>query len=108
MAIVRYEPDAVEVNAETSGNGLLVLSDTFYPGWKARVDGRDTPILRADVNLRAVAFPAGRHTVVFTYEPATVRWGIVLSLAGALAALAALGFIAARARRAGTRRELQT
>jgi hypothetical protein len=91
VAIDRYDPDTVAVSASTAANGWLILSDTFYPGWKAHLDGRETPILRADANLRAVALPAGRHKVVFSYEPASVRWGIVLSVGGGLIAVLLLG-----------------
>lgn len=101
VAIERYEPDTVVISASTSANGWLVLSDTHYPGWGARLDGRETPILRADVNLRAVAFPAGRHTVVFSYEPAAVRWGILLSTGGGLIAAITLCFLTIRERRLG-------
>ena len=49
---------------------MLFLLDLFhYPGWIAELDGRQTPILRADVLFRAVEVPAGRHTVVFRYAP---------------------------------------
>ena len=51
------------------GGGWLVVSDGFVPGWRAELDGRPTPILRADYAFRAVAIPAGRHTVVMRYRP---------------------------------------
>jgi len=65
--------------------GRLVLNDTWYPGWKAEVDGKTAAIEHANVAFRAVRVPAGRHVVTFTYRPANVRTGEVLSLLAALA-----------------------
>ena len=66
--------------------GTLVLADTFYPGWKARVDGVDAPIVRADAMFRAVGVPAGARQVVFVYAPASVRSGLMVSAASLLLA----------------------
>ena len=46
-----------------------MLADTWFPGWKATVDGRSAPIVRTDQLLRGVVLPAGAHTVEFTYVP---------------------------------------
>jgi hypothetical protein len=70
----------------------LVLSESFDPGWKARVDGREVPILRANLNFRAVPLGPGRHRVEMTYAPASYRWGWIacgLSLGGLLGVLGA-------------------
>jgi uncharacterized membrane protein YfhO len=58
----------------------------YYPGWKAEVDGVETPIYRANVSVRAIALPKGQHTVTFTYEPAAFFRGLWITLA-AIAAL---------------------
>jgi uncharacterized membrane protein YfhO len=60
------------------------LTDVYYPGWTASVDGTAVPIHRANYAFRAVAVPPGRHVVEFHYRPASVRYGLLLSLAGAL------------------------
>ena len=62
--------------------GLLVLSDLYYPGWKAQVDGEDVDIERVDYLLRGVPLADGHHTVEFEYAPASWRIGWILSLAG--------------------------
>ncbi|MBN2058661.1 MAG: YfhO family protein [Candidatus Saganbacteria bacterium] len=58
----------------------LFLSDTYYPGWRAYVDGKAAPIHRAKQMFRAVELPAGRHQVVFSYEPMSLRLGALISL----------------------------
>lgn len=68
----------------------LVLADTFFPGWIGQIDGKDTPIYRADGNFRAVQVPAGEHTVRFKYSPISFRVGSVLSLLAVIAVLLAL------------------
>lgn len=74
----------VEVEVDAHRSALLILADTWYPGWRARVDGADAPMLRADGVLRAVAVPAGSHVVSFRYRPASLLAGCILALAGVL------------------------
>ncbi len=78
--IVIYQPERVEVHTAAQSAQLLVLSDTFYPGWKAFVDGRETPIYRANYAFRAVEVPGGEHTVVFVYRPFSFYVGLWVSL----------------------------
>jgi hypothetical protein len=80
------------LRADLERPGLLVLAETWYPGWHATVDGVEAPILRADLTLRAVALPAGAHEVVFTYHPAWLRPTLVLMGLGLLAGLVAVGW----------------
>jgi len=70
--------------AEVTAPALLVLTDTFFPGWEARVDGTPAPILRADYAFRGVALGAGEHRIVFRYRPWSFYTGVALA-AGALA-----------------------
>lgn len=86
--IVSYELNRVTIDVDTPGPALLRLADLWYPDWNAYVDGRRTPVLRADYLLRAVAVPAGRHRVEFRFESAAVRNGLLLSLASLLVVLA--------------------
>lgn len=77
--IVRHEPNRVEIATDAETPALLVLAENYYPGWRAIVDGRRRAILRADYNLRAVAVPAGRHNVVFSYQPRSALLGLIVS-----------------------------
>ncbi len=90
VTIDKYTPDEVQITADLSEKGWLVLSDTYYPGWKAMVDGRETIILRANYNFRAVALHAGKHNITFTYEPASITWGLRLTVSGLMLAFAGL------------------
>jgi hypothetical protein len=63
------------------GDGLLFVSDSYYPGWKAYLDGKETKIYRANYTFRAVFVPKGKHTVDFIYKPKSFRIGMVISLA---------------------------
>jgi hypothetical protein len=90
VQIVSYEPDDVKIDAVLSRPGYLLLLDTYFPGWSATVNGESSPVLRADYNFRAVSLPAGKSTVSFSYRPASLRIGLYLFAAGALAVGAAL------------------
>ena len=84
--IVRDDPERVVVRADTrGGHSLVVLADTYYPGWKATVDGEDTEIVRTQHLLRGVVVPAGTHTVEFRYVPWSWRVGWIVSLLTAMA-----------------------
>jgi hypothetical protein len=94
-AVLRYADKAVFIETQADGKRLMVLTDVYYPGWIATIDGREAPILRADYAFRAVAVPPGRHVVEFRYRPASVRYGAALSMTG----LVLLGLLLAPARR---------
>ena len=84
VRIDSYAPQTISITTSALSPKLLVLSDTYYPGWTAAVDGRLTPIYRANYTMRAISVPSGNHTVTFTYEPASVRIGFMISIASLL------------------------
>ncbi len=86
--VQRYEAEQVVVHADVQSPAFLVLTDTYDAGWRVWVDGRKTPLLRADYAFRAVALEAGSHTVTFRYQPPTLRLGLTLSLVAMLVILA--------------------
>jgi len=92
--ILEYGPSQVVVESEADRPGFLVLTDTYYPGWEATVDGEPVTLERANYLFRAVPVAAGRHRVSFRYRPASFRWGAGLSLA----ALLTIALAAVRAR----------
>lgn len=81
----------VTIKASLGCAGLVILNDTYYPGWRATVDGKPASIVEADGIFRGVAVPAGDHVIDMKYRPATVIGGGILSLlAGGIAAVAFL------------------
>ncbi len=77
--IIEYNPNYVQINATLNKPGFLVITDTFYPGWKATVDGKPREILPADFMFRAVYLGEGIHEVRLTYEPMTFTIGLFIS-----------------------------
>jgi hypothetical protein len=101
--LVHDAPEHVVVEVEAARDGLLVLADSWMPGWTATLDGAPAPLAPADLAFRAVAVPAGRHVVSFTYASRLWDLGRFAGLAGllGLAASVALARRAGRTRRAG-------
>lgn len=93
--IVVDEPERVVVRAEATAPALLVLTDTYFPGWEATVDGVPAPIVRANGAHRAIAIAPGAHEVELRYRPASLRRGALVS-AGSVFLLTALAGVAAR------------
>ncbi len=89
VRVEEYQPERVTLSVQASAEGYVVLTDAWYPGWVARVDGVPVPIERADYIFRAVRVRAGTHRIEFEYQPASFYVGAVIS-AGALALLGAL------------------
>jgi hypothetical protein len=78
--IVTYAPERVLIRARSSGPGLLVLGDNYFPGWKATVDGTPAKVERVDYVFRGVRIGPGPHTVELRYEPLSYRVGWIISL----------------------------
>lgn len=78
---------AVTITVNLTRDGWVVLADTDYPGWVATVDGRAAQLRHGDYAFRAVAVPAGAHTVAFDYQPDSVRRGWLLTGIGVLLTL---------------------
>jgi hypothetical protein len=74
------DPNFVTIASNSPVDGWVVLSDTWFPGWKATVDDQPTEIFPADFLFRAVRVPAGEHQVHFEYQPASFMIGLYLSL----------------------------
>ena len=77
--ITRYGLHEIKVQAEMAAPGLLILSDTYYPGWKVAVDGTPAALLRTNYALRGVYLPEGVHQVVFRFIPWAFYVGLVLT-----------------------------
>jgi hypothetical protein len=75
-----YRASEVVVEANAARDGYLVLTDTFYPGWKVSVDGRPGRIYPANYLFRAVPLEAGQHRVRFRYDPPAFKIGAAVTL----------------------------
>ena len=86
--LLEHQPDRLLIRANMSCPGMVVLSDTYFPGWRARVDGKPAEIYPVNAAMRGVLVPGdGLHTVTMRYRPATVIWGALLTLLGFLGAI---------------------
>lgn len=85
VRIARDEPEHVEIDVDLASVGLLVLTDTYAPGWQADVDGEPAEVLLADYAFRAVPVPRGVHRVTLRYRPTSVVLGGGVTLAAGLA-----------------------
>lgn len=88
VKIIDYSPNKIEISLVSSKDGILFLSDNYYPGWKAVIDGEERKIYRADYTFRAVFVPKGEHKVLFLYEPLAFKWGLGIALFSLMALVA--------------------
>jgi len=78
--ILEYAPSRVTVEARMSSDGFLVLSDLYYNGWRAFVDGDEGTVYKADYIFRAVQLSEGRHIVEFVFDPLSFKVGVAVSV----------------------------
>ncbi len=79
VEVLDYGSNRIVLEAEAAARGLLVLSEVYYPGWRAYVDGQETRIYRADHALRAIPLESGWHRVEIVYESLSFKAGLVIS-----------------------------
>jgi hypothetical protein len=84
--ITRYADQEVVIETDSAATALLVLTDSYWPGWRVTVDDQRTPLYRTDYLYRGVIVPAGKHVVRFWYDPLSFRLGLALTLATLLLA----------------------
>ena len=82
--IISYEANNVLIETSNFDASILILTDVYYPGWKAFIDGTETKIYRADGLVKAIFVPEGEHTIEFVYLPESYNTGITISLITAL------------------------
>ena len=88
VGLQEHAPNRVRIQARMACKGMVVLSDTFFPGWHASIDGSSAPIYEVNEAMRGVVVPAGTHTLTFQYRPLSVIAGFLLTLAGVGGAIA--------------------
>jgi hypothetical protein len=88
VKVTRYEPQRIELQTRNSQPGFLVLSEVYYRGWEAWIDGRRAPVERVDYSLRGMSVPPGDHRIEFVFRAHSFRNGAAWSLLGLLLLLA--------------------
>ena len=89
------------LQVSTPEAAFLVISEAFYPGWKAEIDDKPTEIYRANFAFRALAIPAGRHKVTLSYKPLSFKIGVWVSIATFVFIIAGLTYIRIKRRSVG-------
>jgi hypothetical protein len=84
VVIERYDAEDIQISANMACTGILIFTDTWFPGWKAYVDGAERPIFRAYGLVRGLVVPRGIHNVKFEYVPLSLWLGLLGSLIGIL------------------------
>ncbi len=97
--ILKEDINSIEIIAAPSQNACLVLSDTYYPGWKCYVDGVEQPIYRVNYAMRGVFLNSGSHHVLFQFEPLSFKIGSTVSMLSSLFLIGALIFSQVRFRK---------
>jgi hypothetical protein len=82
LKVVRYEPREVVLETDTPGPAFLASSETYYPGWRAQVDGRDELLYLTNVAFRGLPVPAGHHRITMRFDPPILGWSALVSLVG--------------------------
>jgi hypothetical protein len=104
VTVLSYEPEEVVLEASLPAPGYVVLSDSYYPGWRATVDGEPVAIERANLAFRAVYVSEGAHTLRWVYRPTSYRAGLGISVATLLALATAISIQAIVQDKRDTRR----
>lgn len=78
--ILKYSLNEVIIQAELEQSGFLVLTDAWYPGWQAYIDGKKTKVYIADYVFRAIELTSGKHKVMFVYQPKSILYGMIITL----------------------------
>ena len=84
VKVSRYQPDSIAWSIRSGAPALLVMSESYYPGWKAWLDDTPTPIYRTDIAFRGVAVPPGEHVVRMEFRPVILPISACISLAAAM------------------------
>lgn len=82
--LIIYNPNEVLIKTKSKENNFLFISDTYFPDWRAKIDGKDSKIILADYSFRAVEVPKGIHEVEFYYSPESFKKGISYSILGVI------------------------
>ena len=83
-----YGPRKVKIRADMDTDGIMVLTDVMYPGWRAYVDNEESRIYRVNGLVRGVFLTSGSHEIIFKYDPLSFKMGLLISMISVLTCLA--------------------
>ncbi len=78
--IIDYSSNKVNIISKTNYDSILMLTDAYYPGWEATIDGNKTKLFKADGVYRAILLPGGSHKITFSYNPFSFKISLILSI----------------------------
>ena len=87
LQVERPSPETWEIDVQASSGGWLVVAESWAPGWRAWVNGREVDVARVDHALRWISLPPGDSVVRMRYAPSALRTGALISLVALIAAL---------------------
>ena len=88
--ITSYAPEKIEIQTTSSADGLLVLTEAYYPSWQVSIDGKSAEVEKVDGMFRGVKLPAGDHQVTFTFVSQSLQIGQLITGGGLLLLIGAL------------------
>ncbi|HEX9989872.1 MAG TPA: hypothetical protein VGE45_15530 [Chloroflexia bacterium] len=88
VVVQEYTPGVVRLEVKVARPALLVVAESWYPGWRGSVDGQQVEVLRANYLSQGVVVPAGTHTVELRYAPGAFTYGAIISVLGLLGIIA--------------------
>ncbi|MEI6845693.1 MAG: YfhO family protein [Candidatus Firestonebacteria bacterium] len=90
LKIIAENPNNVKIEAGLKVKRLIVLNDTYYPGWKVFEDKKKEKLYRVNGIFRGVLCPPGKHEIVFEYEPLSLKKGLLISIISVLTVICIL------------------
>jgi hypothetical protein len=93
ITVNSYQPNEIKYTSKNKNNGFAVFSENYYKnGWKATIDGKESPIMRVDYVLRGLQIPDGKHEIEFKFEPQVVKTGSIIALISFIIMIGLTGF----------------
>jgi len=99
--ITTYKSNLVRIKTNSEKEGFLVLSDNYFPGWKAFIDGERTKIYRANYTFRAVHIPGGSHEVTFKYDPLSFKIGLYITIFSLILLSTVFAYVTLKGKKSG-------
>ena len=87
VAVASYQAARIALKVDVRGESFLVVTDSYYPGWSASVDGKPVTLYATDVAFRGIEVPAGRHEIEMRFRPRVLWWAAAVSLVALLLVL---------------------